>query len=61
MRDDDPFAKPEPRVLPLAEMSIEDLEARILDLKAQIATCEDLISSKRASRSAADAFFSRKG
>ena len=60
MREDDPFAKPEPKPLRLDEQSIEDLEAMIEDLRERIRTCEDLIAKKRASRLAADSVFGRR-
>ena len=61
MFDDDPFAaptkKPEPLQQQLEIASIEDLEARIERLKAEIALCENAIASKRAQRAAADSVF----
>lgn len=51
--------KPETRTLDM--MSIEELEARIATLKADIAACEAMIASKRSQRAAADAIFGRKG
>lgn len=61
MFDDDPFAtpakKPEPLQQQLENASIEDLEARIERLKAEIALCESAIASKRAQRAAADSVF----
>lgn len=59
MRDDDPFAKPEPKPLKLEELSVEDLRAMVQDLKEQISTCEALIVSKLASRAAADSVFGK--
>jgi uncharacterized small protein (DUF1192 family) len=40
-------------------MSIEALEARIVDLEAEIATIRDVIKSKQAARGTADSFFKR--
>jgi uncharacterized small protein (DUF1192 family) len=61
MIDDDPFAPPVKKALPL-EMQIEaasvvDLEARIERLKAEIVLCEKAIAAKRAQRAAADSVF----
>jgi uncharacterized small protein (DUF1192 family) len=50
----------EPRVKParlLEDMSIEDLKARIEDLRGQIAACEAMIARKEASRRAAESAF----
>ncbi|MCF4165273.1 DUF1192 domain-containing protein [Zavarzinia compransoris] len=44
---------------PLDNLSVEDIEARIESARAEIARCEDAIAKKKASRSAADAFFKR--
>lgn len=41
----------------LDRLSIHELEARVLALKAEIARVEAKIASKKASQSAADAFF----
>ena len=41
----------------LADSSVEDLEARITLLKAEIARVEAAIDSKRRSRGEADSFF----
>lgn len=38
-------------------LSVEELEARVLRLKSEIAECETLIAAKRSHRSAADAIF----
>lgn len=64
MRDDD--ERPAPKAGPLTEaelqrLGLEELEARILDLRAQIAACEALIASKRAQRSLADQVFAKRG
>lgn len=50
-----------PAVRSLDVMSIEELEARIESLRADIAACEAMIASKRSQRAAADAIFGRKG
>jgi uncharacterized small protein (DUF1192 family) len=55
--DEDPFARPAPKPVKLEELSIHELEDRIGALKDEIARCEALISAKRVSASAADAFF----
>ncbi|MGE0740696.1 MAG: DUF1192 family protein [Hyphomonadaceae bacterium] len=60
MFDDDPFA-PRPKAIPLEAQlenaSIDDLEARIARLKAEIVLCEQAIAAKRAQRAAADSVF----
>ncbi|WP_298723958.1 DUF1192 domain-containing protein [uncultured Ferrovibrio sp.] len=40
-------------------MSIEDLEARIGELEAEIVTIRSIIKSKQAARGAADTFFKK--
>lgn len=40
-------------------MSIEDLQARIADLEAEIATIREVIKGKEAARGAADTFFKK--
>jgi uncharacterized small protein (DUF1192 family) len=57
---DDPFAAPEPKPLRLEEFSVHELEERISALEAEIGRCRALISSKQASKSAADAVFGTK-
>lgn len=59
MFDDVSPLKPVQRTLDL--MSIEELEERIVTLKADIAACEAMIASKKNQRAAADAIFGRKG
>jgi uncharacterized small protein (DUF1192 family) len=58
MFDDDqsPLRRP-PMTLDL--MSIEDLEAKIVALKAEIEACERMIAAKKSQRAAADAVFGR--
>ena len=41
----------------LYEMSVEDLEARIAALEAEIARCREAIGRRQATRSAADQLF----
>lgn len=41
----------------LDDFSVADLQARIEDLKAEIARCEEAIKAREASKSAADAVF----
>ena len=64
MVDDDPFAPPVKKPLPVEAQietaSIDDLEARIERLRAEIALCERAIASKRAQREAADSVFGRR-
>ena len=43
----------------LASLSLEELAARIVLLKAEIARIEETIGAKQASAAAADAFFRR--
>lgn len=61
MHDDDPFAPPRPKVLPLEAQletaSIGELEVRIERLKAEIVACERAIAAKQAQRAAADSIF----
>jgi uncharacterized small protein (DUF1192 family) len=61
MIDDDPFAPPVKKAVPLEQQleiaSIDELEFRIQKLKAEIALCEDAIAKKRAQREAADSVF----
>jgi uncharacterized small protein (DUF1192 family) len=61
MIDDDPFAPPVKKTVPLEQQlenaSIDELEFRIERLKAEITACEDAIKAKRAQRAAADSVF----
>ncbi|MCX7360244.1 MAG: DUF1192 domain-containing protein [Alphaproteobacteria bacterium] len=61
MIDDDPFAPPVKKAVPLEQQlevaSIDELEFRIQKLKAEIAQCEEAITKKRAQREAADSVF----
>ncbi|HRO03090.1 MAG TPA: DUF1192 domain-containing protein [Terricaulis sp.] len=61
MFDDDPFAPPAKKPVSLEawleNASVNELEARIEKLKAEIAQCEAAIVAKRAQRAAADAVF----
>jgi uncharacterized small protein (DUF1192 family) len=61
MIDDDPFAPPVKKALPLEQQlenaSIDELEFRIQRLKAEIVACEQAINAKRAQREAADSVF----
>lgn len=61
MVDDDPFAPPVKKAVPLEQQlevaSIDELEFRIQKLKAEIAQCEEAIVKKRAQRQAADSVF----
>lgn len=40
-------------------MSVEDLEARIAELEAEIATIREVIKGKQAARGTADTFFKK--
>ncbi|MFN3463140.1 MAG: DUF1192 domain-containing protein [Terricaulis sp.] len=61
MVDDDPFAPPVKKAVPLEQQlevaSIDELEFRIQKLRAEIALCEEAIVKKRAQREAADSVF----
>jgi uncharacterized small protein (DUF1192 family) len=61
MVDDDPFAPPMKKAVPLEQQlevaSIDELEFRIQKLRAEIALCEEAIVKKRAQREAADSVF----
>jgi uncharacterized small protein (DUF1192 family) len=61
MIDDDPFAPPAKKPMSLEAQlenaSIEELEARIVKLRAEIQLCETAIQAKQAQRAAADAVF----
>jgi uncharacterized small protein (DUF1192 family) len=61
MIDDDPFAAPVKKAVPLEQQlenaSIDELEARIERLKSEIQLCESAIKAKRAQRAAADSVF----
>ena len=43
----------------LTTMSIDELEERISDLRAEIKRCEDMIESKQGSRKGAESFFKK--
>jgi uncharacterized small protein (DUF1192 family) len=60
MREDDPFAKPEPKAIPLERWSIAELEEHIGTLRAEIERCSQLIASKKASMLAAESVFGGK-
>lgn len=61
MVDDDPFSAPVKKPLSLEAQietaSVDELEARIGRLRAEIALCESAIAAKRAQRAAADSVF----
>ncbi|MBV8913384.1 MAG: DUF1192 domain-containing protein [Acetobacteraceae bacterium] len=57
--DDEPRARPRFTPLPLDRLGVEELEAYIGELRAEIARAEGEISRKRDLRSAADTFFKR--
>lgn len=63
MLDDDPFARPAPKAVPLAAQlenaSVEELEKRILALNDEISACETAIVKKKAQRDAAAALFGK--
>ena len=61
MIEDDPFAPAAKKALPLEAQlenaSVDELEARIERLKAEIVQCERMIAAKRAQREAANSVF----
>ena len=61
MIDDDPFAPPVKKAVPLEQQlenaSIDELEFRIERLKTEITACEAAVKAKRAQREAADSVF----
>jgi uncharacterized small protein (DUF1192 family) len=59
MVDDDPFALrvQKPAAVALDGLSIDELQARIAQLKDDIRACEAAISLKEAQRAKADALF----
>ncbi len=61
MIEDDPFAPPVKKAVPLEQQlenaSIDELEFRIERLKSEITACENAIAAKRAQRAAADSVF----
>lgn len=61
MIDDDPFAPPAKKAVPLEQQlelaSIDELEFRIQKLKTEIALCETAITQKKAQREAANSVF----
>lgn len=63
MIEDDPFAPPAKKPVPLEAQlenaSIGELEDRIQRLRSEIAACEKAIAAKRAQRAAADSVFGR--
>lgn len=46
-------------LIDLSSWSIEELEERIVDLKAEITRCQNIIKSKQSSMAAADAVFKK--
>ena len=61
MIDDDPFASPLKKApVTLDLMSLDELEAKIVGLRAEIAACEEMIAAKRKQRDVADQVFGRK-
>lgn len=54
MIDDIPVPKP---VIPLDQLSIEELQELIVDLKDQIRVAEEMIASKQNAAAAAQSFF----
>nr|WP_321439437.1 DUF1192 domain-containing protein [uncultured Hyphomonas sp.] len=57
--DEEPILVNTPQTL--EQMSVEELEARIAQLKDGIAACEREIEKKRAQKAAADALFGGDG
>ena len=58
MDETDPSRKSEP---PLERLSVDELEARIVDLQEEIEECRAQLRRKRALKSAADALFGNEG
>lgn len=54
MFEDEPTPE---KKLDLERLSVEELEQRILDLKAEIVACETELNKKQSHKSAADALF----
>lgn len=54
MFEDEPTPE---KKLDLERLSVEELEQRILDLKAEIIACETELNKKQSHKSAADALF----
>lgn len=61
MLEDDPLTAKSKPAAPLERLSIEELEARVRELKAEIEVCEALIARKRAHLAAADSVFGKSG
>lgn len=59
MGDDDSGARPVPAKPDLERLSVDEIEARIAALEAEIALCREAIAHKRGHRSAADSLFRR--
>lgn len=57
--DWDEAEKRKPALPKFETMSIEDLQERITDLEAEIATIREVIKGKQAARGAADTFFKK--
>ena len=57
--DEGPRQKPKLITPPLDPLGVEELQAYIVDLRAEIARAEAEISKKQALRTAADSFFKR--
>lgn len=54
MFEDDPIPE---KKLDLERLSVEELQERIAELKAEIVACEDQLNKKQSHKSAADALF----
>ncbi|NQY96444.1 MAG: DUF1192 domain-containing protein [Henriciella sp.] len=54
MFEDDPIPE---KKLDLERLSVEELQERIEELKAEIAACEEQLNKKQSHKSAADALF----
>lgn len=60
MTDDDPFGSPLKRTpVTLEMMSIDELDARVVALRAEIEACEAAIAAKRKQKALADSVFGR--
>ncbi len=58
MDEAEPQGKPQ---VPLDRLSVDELEARIIALQAEIEDCRQELARKRAQKSAADALFGGEG
>ena len=60
MLEDDPFTPKPKAAAPLETLSVQELEARVAGLKAEIVQCEALIAQKKAHLAQSAALFGAK-